>query len=159
VRFVSADGGVTFARNATLSVSHERARLDSDGVSVLADPQTLSGWVKQGAEPARKVQGFEGVLGSATQDGLSPYLLPVDPDAPCRHRLDVTCRLVGKESVGGRETTRWQLTHGDQDQSWQSSIWVDARLHFVTRVVFLRNVTELRNIVELAPAATLFATP
>jgi hypothetical protein len=100
---------------------------------------------------------FQGVRGApAMTPGISMYLLPADPQNPCENWETVECAGMGMETIAGRATTKWDLTHRFEDATWHSHVWVDVRLHVVTKRQFKGNIFQLRNIVEGPQAMSLF---
>jgi len=63
------------------------------------------------------------------------------------------------ELIEERSTTRCDLTDRFQEQTWHTYIWVDVRLHVVSKRQFMENTFEVRNIVEASQAAGLFDVP
>jgi len=63
------------------------------------------------------------------------------------------------ETIEERSTTRWDLTDRFEEQTWHTYIWVDVRLHVVSKRQFMENTFALRNIVEAPQAAGLFDVP
>jgi hypothetical protein len=155
----ASSGGPRVLRGV-LFVGAGRLRFDgTDSNVILVEPSSLTGYLLPKAGPARSVNGFQGIRGAASQVGLSPYWLPVDPQNPCAEWLGVVCEPLGAGEVEGRPATRWALKHFAENESWTSYAWVDVRLHIVSRLEFEGHITELRDIVEVSQPASLFRTP
>ena len=128
--------------------------------TTIVDSVHLVGYVLVPGKPVEVIPHFEGIRGVVNQGGLSKYLLPVDPEKPCSHWLDVQCKALGTESLEGRSTTKWEITQASfEDQSWISYLWTDVRLHIVSKRQFRQDFVELRNIVEGPQPAALFQVP
>lgn len=139
-----------------------RLRLESaqQNSATIVDPLKPAGYLLVPGKPAEVKTVFQGVRGSpALVPGLSKYLLPADPKNACENWETVECIEMGTETIDGRATTKWDLTHRFQDATWHSYIWVDVRLHVVSKREFMENVFQLRNIVEGPQAASLFMVP
>lgn len=108
---------------------------------------------------AREADGFQGVRGAINQIGLSAYWLPADPKNPCADWLSVECQPLGTEEVDGRRASKWAVTRYFDDQSALSYIWVDTRLHIVSRIRVAGRTTELRNVIEIFQPSALFEAP
>ena len=148
------------AQDGTVVISKGRLRYApaNSGVVTIVDPVSRTGYLVTPGQPAEVVRRFEGVRGVVNQGGLSKFLLPVDPENPCAFWLDVECKGLGDESVGGRSTTKWEVTHTPGGPTWITYMWVDVKLHIVSKIQFGDNITELRNIAE-GPQSVLFEVP
>jgi hypothetical protein len=154
-----ARGGATVDAG-TLYVGRGRLRLETADRTVLIDPETLKGYVWRTGQPVEVVSSFEGVRGAPNENGLSRYLLPANPERPCAEWLNVECRRVALETLAGRSVVKWELTrYLDDDSSAISYVWVDARLHLVSKIESGGYVEELRNITEAQQPAGLFDPP
>jgi hypothetical protein len=137
----------------------EAAAAESPSTTIV-DASHLTGYVLVPGKPPQVVPRFEGVRGVVNGGGLSRYLLPVDPQNPCSHWLNVQCKALGSEILEGRSTTKWEVTHSSFDeQSRTSYFWVDMRLHIVSKRQYQQDFVELRNIVEGPQPAALFEVP
>jgi hypothetical protein len=148
------------ASDGTIVVSKGRLRYApaAPGAITIVDPVSRMAYLVSPGQAAEVVRRFEGVRGVVNQGGLSKFLLPVDPENPCAFWLDVECKNLGSESTGGRSTTKWEVTHTPAGTTWTTYMWVDTKLHIVSRIQFGENVTELRNIAEGAQSV-VFEVP
>jgi hypothetical protein len=154
-----AQGGRTVSVG-TVYVGRGRLRLETEHQTVLIDPATLTGYVWHADQPAKVIPRFEGIRGTQNQNGLSRYLLPVDPDQLCQEWINVECHRLGPESLQGRRALKWQITEYFDDESTAASfVWVDERLHLVSKRQAGQHTEELRNIIERRQPAGLFEPP
>jgi hypothetical protein len=154
-----AKSGATVSQ-ATVYVGRGRLRLETEHQTVLIDPASLTGYVWQADQPAKVIPRFEGIRGTQNQNGLSRYLLPVDPDQLCQEWINVECRRLGPESLQGRRAVKWQITeYFDDDSTGALFVWVDERLHLVSKRQAGQYTEELRNIIERRQPAGLFEPP
>ncbi len=140
-------------------VGKGRLRLESakDQSATIVDPLRPVAYVVLPGKAAEVKTVFQGVRGSpAMTAGVSKYLLPADPQNPCENWETVECTEMGTETIDGRATTKWDLTHRFEDATWHSYVWVDVRLHVVSKRQFMENVFQLRDVVEGQQAASLF---
>lgn len=69
-----------------------------------------------------------------------------------------TCRSLGEEKVNGRAATKWAVaTDGAEPDT--STIWIDEKLHIVSRSVDHDGGMEMRNVHEGPQSASLFTPP
>jgi hypothetical protein len=164
----SADSFTTLGANATAAslgkvfVGQGRLRMENAKAALgttIVDPLKPAAYTTLPGKAPQVMTVFQGVRGfPAMTPGASKYLLPVDPQDPCANWDTVDCTGMGTETLDGRATTKWDLTHRFQDTVWHSYVWVDVRLHVVSKRQFQENVFQLRNIVEGPQAASLFQT-
>lgn len=69
-----------------------------------------------------------------------------------------TCRSLGAESVNGRAAQKWAVTSNDPKDG-PSTIWVDDKLHVLSRSEDKNGAMEMRNVHEGAPPDSLFTPP
>ncbi|MGH7649348.1 MAG: hypothetical protein ACREND_14620 [Gemmatimonadaceae bacterium] len=69
-----------------------------------------------------------------------------------------TCRSLGAESVNGRAAQKWAVTSNDPNDG-PMTIWVDDRLHIMSRSQDKDGAMEMRNIREGALPDSLFSPP
>jgi hypothetical protein len=81
---------------------------------------------------------------------------PYDPKNPCAGDPDLTCKEIGPETVNGRTTDHWQITHKD---GTVSNVWIDQTLHFPVKSATEDSTWQLTNIKEGEPSASLFEIP
>jgi hypothetical protein len=158
VQATSGQGARTLT--GALFVGDGRLRFESrDASLVLVDPATLAGFEVKANGEAHEVDGFQGVKGAITQIGLSPYWLPTDPENPCARWLGTECKSLGADEVDGRAATKWEVIHYVEDTGIVSYVWVDRRLHIVSRTVFGGHTSELRDVIEISQPSSLFEAP
>ncbi len=81
---------------------------------------------------------------------------PYDPKNPCASDPNTTCKDLGSETVNGRSTEHWQMTHKDGNVS---DVWIDDSLHFPIKSVSGGTTWQLTNIKEGPQDASLFQIP
>lgn len=143
-------------------VGKGRLRFENTGAqstATIVDPTKPAAYILLSGGHAEVQTVFQGVRGAPARSGLSKFLLPVDPQNPCANWVDVECKAMGPETVEGRSTTKWDLTHTFDAETWHSYIWVDVRLHVVSKRQYKENTIEFRNIVEAPQASGLFDVP
>jgi len=85
---------------------------------------------------------------------------PIDPEHPCAMSPDMTCNLVGNETVNGRECQKWIMTRKASDgTTTTSTAWLDMKLHYPIKVTGDNFSLELKNIVEGPQPDALFVIP
>lgn len=86
------------------------------------------------------------------------FLQPADLTHPCAgFEEHVTCQLVGRDTLHGQRTQKWQGTSmADGEQGF---LWVDPRLHFIIKMQGKNWGMELQQIHEGPQPASLFAIP
>jgi hypothetical protein len=98
----------------------------------------------------------------ADRPGMGPQMpkaKPMDPTNPCAAEADMTCTKVGKETVNGRSTERWEIT-SKKDSGNSYTAWIDDKLHFPIKTASSAGDSmELTNIQEGSQPATLFEVP
>jgi hypothetical protein len=164
-----AEQFVTLGHNAAaisegkVYVGNGRLRFESTSQqpreATIIDPLEPIAYVVATGKPVETKTVFQGVRGAPFESGLSKFLLPADPQDPCANWVDVECTAMGAETIQGRSAAKWDLKHSFEDQAWHSYIWVDVRLHIVSKRQFKENTVELRDIVEAPQASGLFALP
>lgn len=82
---------------------------------------------------------------------------PYDPANPCASDPDLTCKNLGTETVNGRTTDHWQITHKKDGSTGE--VWIDQSLHFPIKAKSEDSMWSLSNIKEGEPAASLFEIP
>jgi hypothetical protein len=81
---------------------------------------------------------------------------PYDPKNPCAGDPGSTCKNLGTETVNGRSTDHWQVTHKDGNIS---DVWIDNSLHFPIKTVSGGTTWQLTNIKEGPQDPSLFQVP
>ena len=81
---------------------------------------------------------------------------PYDPKNPCASDPGSTCKDLGTETINGRTTDHWQITHKD---GTVSDIWIDNSLHFPIKTVSGGTTWQLTNIQEGPQDPSLFQVP
>ena len=144
-------------------VGKGRLRFESAGKqpreTTIVDPLKPAAYVIEVGKPIETKTVFQGVRDAPDESGLSKFLLPANPQDPCANWDGVECTAMGAETVLGRSATKWDLRHSFEGVTWHSYIWVDVRLHIVSKRQFRENTFELRDIVEAPQASGLFDVP
>jgi hypothetical protein len=72
-----------------------------------------------------------------------------------------SCAPMGTDVVGGRPTHKWSVvaTGGNDASNTQSTVWIDDRLHILTKSTDANGSMEMRNVREGAPSPDLFVAP
>ncbi|GEM_PF-2013131 len=94
---------------------------------------------------------------NGTVDGIAAFVPRHTSGTPPHF----TCRATGTESVNGRPAHKWLVTadHTDGGNSGPSTVWIDDRLHVISRSRDANGEMEMRNVHEGAPPADLFVPP
>jgi hypothetical protein len=98
---------------------------------------------------------------------MNQAFMPVDVDDPCQtwqgrgaangDDTHWTCRRVGTETVGGRETIKYAASSSKGDDGF---VWIDPKLKFMVRSANAAGQgMELRNIHEAPQPPSLFEVP
>jgi hypothetical protein len=98
---------------------------------------------------------------------MNQAFMPVDVDDPCRtwqargavdgDDTHWTCRRIGNETVGGRETIKYAASSSKGDDGF---VWIDPKLKFMVRSANAAGQgMELRDIREAPQSASLFEIP
>jgi hypothetical protein len=120
-----------------------------------------------------------GMLAPAVAAGFAPimhFFRPVSGGDPCaewnttvdqfsaliRQRQSgpppqFTCRSLGSETVAGRPAQKWSVSSNIDSRA--STVWIDQRLHVISKSMDENGQMEMRNIHEGPQPATLFAAP
>jgi hypothetical protein len=95
---------------------------------------------------------------SASLIAFIRFLQPADLTHPCAgFQEHVTCQPVGRDTLHGRRTQKWQGTSTADGE--QGFLWVDPRLHFIIKMQGKEWGMELEQIHEGPQPASLFAIP
>lgn len=78
-----------------------------------------------------------------------------DKSKPAPH---FTCKSMGSESVNGRPAQKWAVSSNDPNDQG-GIVWIDDRLHIMSRSQEGNNGMEMRNIKEGPQPETLFEAP
>ncbi len=162
--FVTLGANGTAVSDGKMYVGKGRLRFESLGMqpreTTIVDPLKPVAYVIALGKDTETKTVFQGARGApAMTPGVSMFLLPVNPQDPCENWDGVECMAMGAETVGGRAVTKWDLKHSFENETWHSYIWVDVRLHVVSKRQFKENTFELRDIVEAPQASGLFEVP
>lgn len=72
----------------------------------------------------------------------------------------VTCRSAGDDAVGGRPAQKWDVTSTDRHgKVSHGMVWIDSRLHVVSKSQDSTGTMELANVQEGPQPASVFAIP
>lgn len=162
--FVTLGATATAVSDGKMYVGKGRLRFESTGKqpreTTIVDPLKPVAYMLVPGKAMEVKTIFQGVRGApAMTAGMSMFLLPADPQDPCENWDAVECTAMGTETIGGRSAQKWDLKHTFEAVTWHSYIWVDVRLHIVTKRQFKENTFELRDIVEAPQASGLFEVP
>ena len=100
---------------------------------------------------------------AGTGDPCTQWNSTVDMySAITRHRSSgpaphFTCQSLGAESVSGRPAQKWAVT--EDSHSNAGTVWIDDRLHIVSKSMDQNGQMEMRNIQEGAPPQAMFEAP
>jgi hypothetical protein len=103
--------------------------------------------------------GLSGMMGGRGMQMKPPVdtSKPFDPAHPCAESTDMTCTVVGNETVNGRECQKWVMTQKSTGKV--TTAWIDLKLHYPIKAVSDSGTLELRNVVEGAQPDSLFVVP
>lgn len=68
-----------------------------------------------------------------------------------------TCHDAGTDNVNGRSAEKWTVTEDTDHET--GTVWIDSRLHVITKSVDKNGAMELRNVQEGAQPDAMFAPP
>ncbi len=75
-------------------------------------------------------------------------LIPVDADSPCQRSKQVSCRMMGKESIQGIDVEKWEISAKDhQGNAREMWLWVDPQRRLVLRKV-VRNGPSMKRMLH-----------
>jgi hypothetical protein len=66
------------------------------------------------------------------QGQVNPMLPPTDSN-PCSRAPDAQCKLLGSESLYGREVSKWEMVVSHEDKTLRSLHWMDEERHMPLR--------------------------
>ena len=162
--FLTLGANATAVSDGKMYVGKGRLRFESVGKqpreTTIVDPLKPAAYVIAAGKETETKTVFQGVRGApAMTPGISMFLLPTNPQDPCENWDGVECMAMGTETLGGRTVTKWDLKHSFENETWHTYIWVDVRLHVVSKRQFNENIFALRDIVEAPQASGLFEVP
>jgi hypothetical protein len=72
-----------------------------------------------------------------------------------------SCSPAGTDMVDGRPAHKWSVTNttASDNASGPSTVWIDDRLHLLTKSVDQNGSMEMRNVKEGNPSGDLFSPP
>jgi len=104
VRIVTPSAGTV---NGKLYLSKRRLRVDLGPISEVFDANQGKGW--------RTLEDSKQYINIGWKD-VSTYMPPMTNGSPCsRAEQPSACKMIGREMIDGRPTTKWELwnQHGD----------------------------------------------
>ena len=102
VRIVTPSAGTV---NGKLYLSKRRLRVDLGPISEVFDANQGKGW--------RTLEDSKQYTNIGWKD-VSTYMPPMTNGSPCsRAEQPSACRMVGKETIHGRPTTKWEFSNHD----------------------------------------------
>jgi hypothetical protein len=75
------------------------------------------------------------------------------------HSVHSTCTSAGSDMVNGRAAQKWNVTFNKEGRSESGAVWIDNRLHVVSKSQDSEGSMELKNIQEGPQADAVFAIP
>jgi hypothetical protein len=166
-----------------VAIGDGKLRLQStdkgNSMAFVFDPQKRTAMV---IDDHAKTYIDAGMFASAVSAGMAPMLRLFRPAAtgdPCvswngavdqfatfaGHSSGPTprfsCTAAGTDVVDGRPAHKWTVvaTGGSGDNSGPSTVWIDDRLHVLSKSTDANGSMEMRNIREGAPPNDLFVPP
>jgi hypothetical protein len=79
------------------------------------------------------------------------------PQQQRRNPPQLTCHDLGGDNINGRPAEKWAVTSSVDSES--GTLWIDQRLHIVSKAVDKHSAMEMRNIHEGAQPAGIFEPP
>jgi hypothetical protein len=165
-RIYLGDGRVRLESEDTSSIgaivldpSHGTTLIVNDPAKSYIDAGMFTSLVTIGFAPLMKV-----LRPAGSGDPCSQWNSAVNPfGAFASHGKDGqlpqwTCKSLGSESVGGRPAQKWAVASNDPSDG-PMTIWVDDKLHVLSRSEDKSGVMEMRNIHEGAQPDSLFTPP
>jgi hypothetical protein len=72
-----------------------------------------------------------------------------------------SCAPMGSDAVNGRPAHKWTVTAtgGNEASDGPATVWIDDRLHIITKSIDPNGSMEMRDVREGAPSADLFVAP
>ena len=141
-----------------LDPSHGTTLMILDKQRVYIDAGMLTSMVAAGFAPImhflRPVNGGDPCTEWNTSVDQFTALMHQRTSGPPPH---FTCRDLGSESVNGRPARKWTVTSDHPAET--STIWLDDRLHIVSKSEDTGGGMEMRNIHEGPQSAALFEAP
>lgn len=136
----------------TLLIDSQHAYIGGSSTSLVSQMMA-----KSGAPPIwRMFRPSSNADPCTTWNALIQASTPRD-STPAGH---VTCQSLGNDGVNGRAAQKWAVTstdrHGKVDHG---TVWIDSRLHVVSKSQDSTGTMELRNVQEGPQPASLFAIP
>lgn len=139
--------------------AHGTTLLINDPAKSYLDAGMFTSLVTIGFAPLMRVLRPAGSGDPCTQwnNAINPFGAFVkrqDGAAPPQY----TCRSLGTESVNGRSAHKWAVTSNDPNDG-PMTIWVDDRLHVLSRSKDAQSEMEMRNVHEGPQPDALFTPP
>ena len=131
-----------------LYLSKRRLRVDLGPMSDIFDANQGTGW--------RILRDSKQYMNIGWKD-VSTYMPPMTNGSPCsRSEQSSACKLVGRESISGRPTTKWELLNQHSERIY---LWTDDEAQIAVRWQ-IENVTyEATDVRKAAVKDDLFELP
>lgn len=137
---------------------HMRMNLSNEGhdIAMITDFATKTVDVLMVQQKIYLEQKAGQTQGRGPGANFSQDLHPYDPENPCAHQPDITCKKIGVETVSGRTCDHWEIT---DKKGKINNLWVDQELHFPIKATTPDTTILLSNVREGEPEASQFQIP
>jgi hypothetical protein len=142
-----------------LDPAHGRTLIVNDQAKSYIDAGFFTSLVTVGFAPLMRVLRPAGTGDPCSQwnSAINPFGAFAQRDGSDRPP-QYTCRSLGTEAVNGRAAQKWAVTSNDPDEG-PMTIWIDERLHIMSRSQDRDGMMEMRNVQEGAQPDSLFTPP
>lgn len=165
-RIYIGDGKIRLESEDTSSIgaivldpAHGTTLIVNDPSKKYIDAGMFTSLVTIGFAPLMRVLRPAGTGDPCTQwnSAINPFgaFVQRDKNNPPPH---YSCKSLGAESVNGRSAQKWAVTSNDPSDG-PMTIWVDDRLHVLSKTVDSTGGMEMRNIHEGPQPDSLFTPP
>ena len=94
------------------------------------------------------------------QSSIPAPALPADKEHACNSVDEVSCKNLGRETINGRVTEKWEITATGKDDDITTTIWLDVELEVPVReLVPGKMMREIRKVKPGALDEGLFQPP
>jgi hypothetical protein len=158
LRMVSADNGKTTAfvfdpEKHTLLVIDDQAK-------TYIDAGMFSSMVAGGMAPMLRLfrPAADGDPCTTWNGTVNQFASFAKQSGPPPH---FSCTPMGSDAVNGRAAHKWSVatTGGNETSEEPSTVWIDDRLHIITKSIDPNGSMEMQNVREGQPSADLFDAP
>jgi hypothetical protein len=156
LRLESLDTGSIGA--IVLDPAHGRTLIVNDRARSYIDAGFFTSLVTVGFAPLMRVLRPAGPGDPCSQwnNAINPFRAFARDDS--QQPPQYTCRSLGADAVNGRLTQKWAVTSNDPDEG-PMTIWIDDRLHIMSRSQDKGGTMEMRDVQEGAQPDSLFTPP